>query len=159
MKNRAMILVRMAAVLCAAVACSVRPLPDISVPEPTVGLPEAVGETMPPSRRLFDRVFILSGGLDTTELGQQLEQELARQLAPTKMAQSRALLEKYLQYKARMISIQTAIDGEQDVASLRTQLQTLRDLRYAIFNRSEIDACFPPTAPMNRSCLRALKSI
>ena len=93
-------------------------------------------------RRMFDYYLSALGEKTLEEIIRQIREELDKRLKPVQADAAKKLLDKYLQYKRELITLEQAQKPEGGVKAIRQRFNAMQDLRSKIFSPPENEGMF-----------------
>ena len=93
-------------------------------------------------KRMFDYYLSALGEKSLEVIVRQIREELDKRLKPTQADAAKRLLDKYLEYKRELLTVEQAQSADGGMKAIRQRFTAMQDLRSKIFSPQENEGMF-----------------
>ena len=93
-------------------------------------------------KRMFDYYLSALGEKSLDVIIRQIREELDKRLKPTQADAAKRLLDKYLEYKRELLTVEQAQSADGGMKAIRQRFTAMQDLRSRIFSSQENEGMF-----------------
>ena len=119
-------------------------LPDGNIQQGALSSAAANASVLPYGelKRMFDYYLSAVGEKSLEAITRQIREELDKRLKPTQADAAKRLLDKYLEYKRELLTVEQAQSAEGGMKAIRQRFTAMQDLRSRIFTPAENEGMF-----------------